>query len=220
MIYIIGSGLSAVTAAVALVQRGVRPIILDAGITPCLEAQELKARLSTTMPDSWLPEDLARSHRTGPAAVNGIPRKLRFASDFAFEEVRYAAPLEITHASVHRSFAAGGFSNVWGAVIQPLETRDMSAWPISPEDMAPHYAAVHDLMRDAAYDAPGVRGGPSEISDSQLLPSSQARAFHSPGGPGRRSGWPKGLSVLRAVRLWLSVRFHLCRPYYARPAYG
>jgi len=179
MIYIIGSGLSAVSAAVALVQRGVRPIILDAGITPCVESQELKARLSTTMRDSWQPEDLARLHRTGPAAVNGIPRKLRFASDFAFEEVKHAAPLDITQASVHRSFAMGGFSNVWGAVIQPLEIRDMRAWPISPIDMAAHYTAVHDLMRDAAYDVPAVRGGPSEIADSQLLPSSQARAFHA-----------------------------------------
>jgi hypothetical protein len=207
MIYIIGSGLSAVAAAAALVQRGVRPIILDAGITPCAEAQDLKARLSATLPDSWHPEDLVRFHRTGPAAVNGIPRKLRFASDFAFEEVKYAAPLDIIQASVHRSFAAGGFSNVWGAVIQPLEIRDVRGWPVSPMDMAPHYAAVHDMMRNAAHDVLTVGGGPSETADSQLLPSSQARAFHADleaacerlGRNGIRFDYPR-LAVLAADR--------------------
>jgi ferredoxin len=207
MIYIIGSGLSAVAAATALVQRGVRPIILDAGITPCLEAQDLKARLSATMPDSWNPEDLFRFRRTGPAAVNGIPRKLRFASDFAFEEVKYAAPLDVIRASVHRSFAAGGFSNVWGAVIQPLEIRDMRGWPISPMDMTQHYAAVHNLMRDAACGPPALGGNQSEAADDQLIPSSQARAFHADlesarerlGRNGIRFDYPS-LAVLAADR--------------------
>jgi choline dehydrogenase-like flavoprotein len=179
MVYIIGSGLSAVAAAVALTHRGLRPTIIDAGGQLDKEAQDLKARLSATMPDFWKATDLLQLRRTGPAAVNGIPRKLCFASNFAFEEIKYAMPLDITRASVYRSFAAGGFSNVWGAVIHPLDLRDMRGWPISPTEMSQHYTAAHDMMRDAACDGLTAEQLSTEGADSELQPSSQARTFHA-----------------------------------------
>ena len=87
MIYIIGSGLSGIAAAAALVKRGYHPTILDAGLTPAPEALELKARLASVEPESWNSTDLARLRRTGPTYRSGIPQKLSFGSDFAYRDV-------------------------------------------------------------------------------------------------------------------------------------
>ncbi len=179
MIFIIGSGQTAIAAAIALVERGYCPTILDAGLQPATEARELKKRLSSTMPEFWNKLDLIQLKRTGRTALNGIPRKLHFGSDFAFQEFEDATPVDIRQASVHRSFAAGGFSNVWGAVIQPLETRDMQQWPVSPAEMAPHYLAVHSLMCRAGHDASITQPFPRQASDTDVSPSEQARQFYA-----------------------------------------
>ncbi len=179
MIFIIGSGQTAIAAAMALVERGYRPAILDAGLQPTNEARELKRRLSSTAPEAWDESDLARFKRTGPVAANGIPRKLHFGSDFAFLESENATPVDVRQASVHRSFAAGGFSNVWGAVIQPLDLRDMRQWPVSPAEMAPHYLALHSLMRTAEPDSSITQPFPRRAVDPDLKPSKQAREFYA-----------------------------------------
>src|SRR5207249_7194375 len=80
LIYIIGSGLSGIAAAVALVRRGYRPTILDAGIKADPETSDLKARLRSVEPDAWTQVDLAQLKQMGPAASTGIPRKLHFGS--------------------------------------------------------------------------------------------------------------------------------------------
>jgi choline dehydrogenase-like flavoprotein len=179
MIYIIGSGLSAMAAAVALVRRGRRPMILDAGLRPDPVALTLKARLAAAEPDSWEANDLAPLRRTGLVAANGIPRKLHFGSDFVFRDVTDAMPLNIRQASMYRSFAAGGFSNVWGAVIQPLPERELRDWPITSEELSPHYAAVHALLSDVSESGSTGVGFPAEASARELHPSSQAQALYA-----------------------------------------
>ncbi len=146
MIYIIGSGLSAMAAATALVRRGVRPVILDAGLGPDPASVALKARLAAAEPPEWKAEDLARLMQTGSAALNGIPRKLYFGSDFTFRTAAGAAPLGTVSAAAFRSFAAGGFSNVWGAVIKEPAAGDLQDWPVAPEELAPHYSTVRTLL--------------------------------------------------------------------------
>ena len=52
MIYVIGSGLSGIAAAIALVKRGYHPTILDVGLTPSSEVLSLKARLASVEPEA------------------------------------------------------------------------------------------------------------------------------------------------------------------------
>jgi choline dehydrogenase-like flavoprotein len=165
MIYIIGSGLSAIGAAVALVRRGFRPTILDAGITPDAPALAAKARLAATEPENWRTDELAPLKRTGIAAANGIPRKLHFGSDFVFREPGRILPLELARASIYRSFATGGFSNIWGGVIQPVRPDEMGDWPVGSDEMSPHYASIRELVNCA--------------SPPDLHPSSQVRTFYA-----------------------------------------
>lgn len=164
MIYIIGSGLSGIATAVALVKRGFRPTILDAGVRADPEVLDLKARLASVEPDAWGSEDLARLKRTGPAASSGIPQKLHFGSNFAYRDVDAATAAGLHHASILRSFAQGGFSNVWGAVIQPLPQKELQCWPIGFQQLARHYSAVREVICP---------------SEAPLQPSVQARALHN-----------------------------------------
>jgi choline dehydrogenase-like flavoprotein len=163
MIFIVGSGLSAIAAAAALAARGIRPTILDVGIRPDAAAASLKMRLGSMEPEAWRADDVVPAKRTGPSSANGIPRKLYFGSDFAFQEAKQSVSLAAKGASMFRSFGLGGFSSVWGAVIQPVKDKDISGWPISIKDLDPHYATIDNLV--------GCSSAP------QLHPSSQAKAL-------------------------------------------
>ena len=165
MIYVIGSGLSGIAAAVALIKRGYRPTILDAGLTPDNEASALKARLASVEPEAWTTEDLQRLKQTGPPSRSGIPQKLTFGSDFAYRDLDAATAADLRNASMLRSFARGGFSNVWGAVIQRFSSEEFQGWPITLHELSPHYSAVQDLICSS--------------SGAFVHPSSQTRAFYS-----------------------------------------
>jgi ferredoxin len=165
LIYVIGSGLSGIAAAIALVKRGYHPTILDVGLTADPEASALKARLSSIEPEAWTSEDLHRVKQTGPASQSGIPQKLSFGSDFAYRDPDAPTAAQLHNASMLRSFARGGFSNVWGAVIQRFPPDEFRRWPLTLHQISPHYSAVQDLMCSSS--GPLVR------------PSAQARAFYT-----------------------------------------
>lgn len=186
MVYIVGSGLSSIAAASALVARGIRPTILDTGLAPDALAQARKSRLSSVDPENWSREELAQLKSIGPIAANGIPRKLYFGSDFSFYETRDAIRLDLRQASMHRSFAVGGFSNVWGAVVQPLSKGEMDGWPVKFEKLAPHYAAVRRLLCDLAEDESASPPGFVGVdTDCTLRPSIQAQDLYSDLAAGR-----------------------------------
>jgi ferredoxin len=164
VIYVIGSGLTGIAAAAALVKRGYRPTILDAGVTPDPEVTALKARLASVEPDEWSAADLARVRQTGNPAKSGIPRKLSFGSDFAYRDIDNATSAELHRAFMLRSFARGGFSNVWGAVIQRFPADEFQNWPLTNNQLTEHYAAVGELMMTS--------------SGTGVSPSTQSRALY------------------------------------------
>jgi choline dehydrogenase-like flavoprotein len=79
----------------------------------------------------------------------GIPLKLAYGSSFPYREPFHQT---ITPRGVEGkpSFARGGLSNVWGASMLPFQTEDMTGWPVTAEDLEPHYRAVLGLMPFAA----------------------------------------------------------------------
>jgi hypothetical protein len=165
LIYVIGSGLSGIAAAIALIKRGYHPTILDVGLTPDNEASTLKARLASVEPEEWTAEDLKRVKQTGRTSPSGIPQKLTFGSDFAYRDLDSATAAQLHNASMLRSFARGGFSNVWGAVIQRFPSGEFRQWPVTLHQLSPHYSAVQDLMCSS--------------SEPLVRPSAQARAFYA-----------------------------------------
>jgi choline dehydrogenase-like flavoprotein len=164
LIYVIGSGLSGVAAAAALIRRGFRPTILDAGIRQDTEAAALKARLASVEPDDWTAEDIEQVRRMGPASRNGIPRKLSFGSDFAYRDVDKETSADLRQSILLRSFASGGFSNVWGGVIQSFPADEFHHWPVAHSQLSRHYSDIQEFMQCPV--------------DQPVSPSIQTRALY------------------------------------------
>ena len=145
-IFIIGSGSSAVAAAAALVERGYRPTLLDVGFCPDPHALELKNELAASPPGQWRAESLHELRTMDRVSRCGVPRKRWFGSDFPFRSLSRDRELDALDVSMARSYARGGFSNVWGAAFRTVVSSDVADWPFGPEALQPHYEAVRTLM--------------------------------------------------------------------------
>ena len=131
--------------------------MLDAGIQLEPERARLVQALSQTTPDRWAPEDVQRLKEGMDPAVSGIPQKRIFGSDYPYRDAVQHLGLACEGVGLEASLALGGFSTVWGASMLPCREGDMTDWPISVPQLAPHYQAALELTglsaeRDALAD--------------------------------------------------------------------
>lgn len=145
MICVIGSGPSGVACASALLEKGAKVTMLDAGLELEPDRRRQMEALQSVAFTSWDDASLRFVRDGVEVGTGGIPLKLAYGSDFPYRD-----PLDqpMTADGVHGkpSFARGGLSNVWGASVLPYRTEDMSGWPITAEALAPHYRAVLKMM--------------------------------------------------------------------------
>ena len=141
-VYVVGSGPAGVSCARALLDRGARVVMLDAGNR--LEADKALAveRLGSGSPEDFDPRLLAFVKENMPASPEGVPLKVSFGSDFPYRGHDTFLPMEAPAFAALPSLALGGLGNVWGASMLPVLQDDIDDWPISLADLAPHYAAV------------------------------------------------------------------------------
>jgi choline dehydrogenase-like flavoprotein len=177
VIFVIGSGPAGVSCASALLEAGEKVTMLDAGLELESSRRMQVASLQSIPSTSWPTESVGFLRDGVEATRDGIPMKLAYGSDFAYRDPT-GQPITLDGAYGQPSFARGGLSNVWGASVLPYRTEDMSEWPITAGDLAPHYRAVlgmmpfsgrHDGLEEQFplyHDDPGMLGG-----------SSQAEAF-------------------------------------------
>jgi choline dehydrogenase-like flavoprotein len=172
---IIGSGPAAIAAAQARIARGIRVLMIDGG-TPFAPADpDLKARLQATPPADW--PDTDRDAWMRPQAEAAPGRTRRYGSDRAME------PPDATFAdaggvALRASRAAGGLSNLWGGAVLPYAARDIADWPVTGDDLAPHYRAVAAFLpatRSDAFD--GLFPDVAAADAATLPPSPQAAAL-------------------------------------------
>ena len=124
---VIGSGPAGVASARALVERGLRPIVLDGG-------RRLEPERSAAIGHV----DVDELRRSFSVDLDTLPLKPVHGSTYAY------APDQV-HADgfgAVPSLAVGGLSNVWGAAMLPFAQRDHDGWPFGPEALEPHYRAV------------------------------------------------------------------------------
>ena len=131
--------------------------MLDAGIQLEPERARLIQGLSQTAPDQWRPEDVQRLKEGMDPAVSGIPRKRTFGSDYPYRDAVQHLGLACDGVGLEASLALGGFSTVWGASMLSCLEGDVTDWPISVPQLAPHYKSVLELTglsaeRDALTD--------------------------------------------------------------------
>lgn len=150
-VIVIGSGPSGVAATSALLGRGARVLMLDAGHRADPSSEALKHRLSVTLPDHWQDADIA-SWKFKPPTGSTIGQKAWFGSSFAYDPPP-AVDVDYGQTGFRSSFALGGFSNVWGATLLPYSERELRDFPLTGTDLDCHYQAVLQLLPySAQYD--------------------------------------------------------------------
>ena len=145
MHYVVGSGPSAVACASALLKRGRSVCMLDAGIQLEPERARLVQALSQTAPDQWRPKDVQCLKEGMDPTVSGIPQKRIFGSNYPYRDAVQHLGLTSEGVGLEASLALGGFSTVWGASMLPCLEGDVTDWPISVSQLAPHYKSVLEL---------------------------------------------------------------------------
>lgn len=143
-IIIVGSGPAGVSAAFPLVERGIRVLMVDAGIADGKVAgpgpmDTLQS--SRRNPDQWkmvIGEEFQRF-----AVREALSPKLRspiYSSGFLEYDRRYVVDSGNFFAT--GSLASGGCSNAWGASVSMFDDEDLRDFPVSHEDLSASYQRI------------------------------------------------------------------------------
>ena len=146
MIYVIGSGPTGVAAAAALLKGNQQVTMLDAGFQLEPERRQIVNQLAMGQPADWPAASVARMKDGFSANGAGIPLKYCYGSDFPYRDTGRWLPQEAAGVGLLPSLAQGGLSNVWGGAVLPYLPAELARWPISFEQLAPHYQAVLSWM--------------------------------------------------------------------------
>jgi choline dehydrogenase-like flavoprotein len=150
MIYVIGSGPAGVSAAVALVNKGIDVTMLDAGFELEPERAEVVRRLQQLDKKDWNDGLIGRIKENMHAHSGGVDLKLIYGSNYPYRGMNSYQPVQLKGSKMFRSLGRGGLSTVWGASILPFRQDDITDWPITVQDLEPHYKAVFSFMAQSA----------------------------------------------------------------------
>ena len=191
----VGSGVAAIACAQALIERGVQPVILDAGEELDRDRQARINRLAGQDRSDWSGIDVDALKPRRGSGIGAIPRKLAFGSDYVYGHERAHSPLDCADGVIPPTYARGGYSTVWGAAVLPAHDSDLAGWPVRRADLAPHYRAV---LRGRP-----LSGAADVLSDEFPLYSDSVSAVApSPQGRALLGKLQAGAEALRADQIW------------------
>ena len=147
---VIGSGPAGVAAAHALADAGCAVTVLDAGDTIESGRMDVFDALARSEPESWPPQLSRAARGSFPVSVKRVPLKPAYGSMFPYALEDHDLPVSSENAETLPSLALGGLSNCWGASMLPVRQRDIEGWPVSVDELAPHYEAVLRFVPIAA----------------------------------------------------------------------
>ena len=180
-VLIVGSGPAAVAAALAAPSTNAPAVtVLDIGQRLEPAHDEARVRMAAAPPQSWTSHDLTMVSTLPAAAERGLPEKRTYGSDYPFRDVGQRsgvdAPADINRAVVTGAY--GGFSNVWGAQVMPFSDATFETWPVSAQEMRPHYARIlREIPFAAEYD--DLASLFPLLAPSHDLPPLAARSSHT-----------------------------------------
>src|SRR5438876_3045249 len=146
MNYVIGSGPTGISSAMALLATGQKVTMLDVGLRLEPTIQQTVNRLAAQAHSAWSPDNLDLLKQNMEPGAAGIPLKYCYGSDYPYRNASEQLGIERSNSGLMPSFARGGFSNVWGSAILPYMSEDIDQWPIGVKDLEPHYRAVLGFM--------------------------------------------------------------------------
>ena len=89
---VIGSGPAGVSAALTLLRRGRKVVMLDAGVRLEENRQALVREMRSREPEQWTGPQLACIKEGMESGLDGIPLKRLFGSDFPYQDVGKFVP--------------------------------------------------------------------------------------------------------------------------------
>lgn len=145
---VIGSGVSGIAAAHALIERGAKVTIIDVGETLDERRSALVEKLKALPTAEWPDDDMAFLGENHTLGEGGLPKKVFFGSDRIYADERsFARTVSLTPGRApFPTFTKGGFSNIWGAAALAVDSCDMADWPVSRSEMDPYFAKAASLM--------------------------------------------------------------------------
>jgi choline dehydrogenase-like flavoprotein len=147
---VIGSGPAGVAAAQALCDSGRKVMVIDAGDKIEAGRMSVFEALAELEPEQWPPELAQRARDAFPVNIRQIPLKPAYGSLFPYARGDPDLPITCMDAETLPSLAYGGLSNAWGASILPFRRQDIEDWPVSLDELEPHYKAVLRFVPIAA----------------------------------------------------------------------
>ena len=159
---VIGSGPSGIAVAKALLARGEAVTMIDGGKAVFPADPALHSRLVETEPNRWSQAD--RLAWQAPQFQTPAGQVRRFGSDAGMEAQDAIFADGSDKLALRASHAKGGLSMLWGGAVRPYAARDMTGWPVTADDLAPHYRAVADFLPIAGPDSdPLARHAPPKL---------------------------------------------------------
>ena len=146
MIYVIGSGPAGISAAVALVNKGLNVTMLDAGLELEPERRNVVQRLRYLEKKMWDDASIKMIKEKMIPNSRGVEFKSVYGSDYPYRGMDHYQPVILKCAKMIRSLAKGGLSTVWGGAILPYRQKDIQDWPITVKDLSQHYKAVLSFL--------------------------------------------------------------------------
>jgi ferredoxin len=140
---IIGSGLSALSAAHSLILFGIKPDVIDPNNRLPEVFSKTAERLGNAHKDTWNQEDVKLVTSNASVLGSKIPKKRVFGSDY-FSTALPGSYDADNNSEAFITNAFGGTSVAWGAAVLPPNRDDITHWPISQGDLT---AAAHRVRK-------------------------------------------------------------------------
>lgn len=158
---IAGAGAAATAAALGLVQRGIRPVMLDVGYqddsrTPRIEDNLYRYRAQHDSFDLHIGAD----YRGLAGVLSDEPTVAKLNAprmSFVTRDAAMLSPLSQQAFQAIQSFALGGLGNAWGAGLYRWISADLQDFPISLAELEPYFDV---LTREI-----GISGADDDLSE-------------------------------------------------------
>lgn len=238
---VIGSGASGVHAAWPLVRAGLNVTMVDVGRTPQRYRDAVPAEDFSSLRQS----DYTQHRYFLGDEFEGLPfGKVRVGAQLTPPRAYIAQALSEAMVATDgfqamQSFALGGLAAGWGAAVPPFSDVDLEDWPLSRQELQPHYDAIarrigicgvtgDDLERWFGPSSNLMPPAKQDSNGSWLLATYQRRAayFH---GRGLYAGQPRlaittrrlgdrGPCQYRDMEFWADTDRSVYRPVYTLDA--
>lgn len=142
-ICIIGSGAGAIGGIWNLVQRGIKPIVLDVGemLPPEITKEVNEYRKTYPNYKGQLFNEIFNNSIEG----DNFPKKLNFGSDYFHSNLQNHSKID-NNTFISPSYAMGGYGAAWGGAMLPISNIDLSDWPIELKDLEDGYRNITEML--------------------------------------------------------------------------